>query len=348
MELMHFSEGARTNFGDDLNIWLWKELLPRLWEQDGVRFSGIGTILNQELMPPGHKWIVLGSGIGYGRPPVDFGSDSWQVLAVRGPLTARALKIDRSFAVTDGAILLSALPQCKPLPESERSGIVFMPHYQSMPAGNWEEVCRVAGFEFIDPCGSSKAIVERIRRAKFVLADAMHAAIVADTLRVPWIPLITSSTINTLKWLDWTESMGTQYEPTYLRPSSSMEAWRNRTNFLFAERFCLPEKTVESAMKDYEFKCNLLEKPWWPVWRKLSRGFLYRVPLDVYRSKLMQGARRSDLRAHIETSAESLRRAATLRPYLSSDETFNRRKAQMLEAVSRVPACIQLLSSFGR
>lgn len=35
-----------------------------------------------------------------------------------------------------------------------------------------------------------------------VLADAMHAAIIADAMRVPWLPLITSPQINTFKWLD--------------------------------------------------------------------------------------------------------------------------------------------------
>jgi len=47
----------------------------------------------------------------------------------------------------------------------------------------------LAGVTFLDPFEDSEKMVQRIRRAKLVIADAMHAAIVADALRVrgfPW------------------------------------------------------------------------------------------------------------------------------------------------------------------
>ena len=39
----------------------------------------------------------------------------------------------------------------------------------------------------------------------------MHGAIIADTLRIPWIPISTRPSINTFKWLDWCESMELEY-----------------------------------------------------------------------------------------------------------------------------------------
>jgi hypothetical protein len=57
----------------------------------------------------------------------------------------------------------------------------------------------------------------------------MHGAIIADTFRVPWVPISTRPSINTFKWLDWSESMGLEYRPTnlYWRRFSVDEAAKN-------------------------------------------------------------------------------------------------------------------------
>jgi len=44
----------------------------------------------------------------------------------------------------------------------------------------------------------------------------MHAAIIADTLRVRWIPVVCSKNINTFKWLDWLSMFDIDYTPIYL------------------------------------------------------------------------------------------------------------------------------------
>lgn len=345
MQLLYFTESSLTNFGDDLNAWIWSALLPGMWDPaDDVWLCGIGTILNQELMPRGRKWIVVGSGVGYGLPPEDFGGKLWRILAVRGPLTAKVLGIDSSHAVTDGAILLSALPEYSPLPESERHGAVFMPHYQSLPAGNWRESCDAAGIEFIDPRGDSKEIVQRIRCARVVLADAMHAAIVADTLRVPWIPLVTSPNINTFKWLDWTMSMGLDYVPFKLTPSSSLEIWRNKTNFLYGERSFLEERSESAALADFAAKRRMQSRPLWKSWKLFSRRAFNSLPMKIYRSKALDGVRSRDSQIWIERAAESLRQAATRTQFLSSDHCFSSRQQQMLERLSEIPAHISSLN----
>jgi len=346
VQLLCFREHGLTNFGDDLNAWMWSELLPGMWEPaDDVWLCGIGTILNKELMPPGRKWIVVGSGVGYGLPPVDFGGPSWRILAVRGPLTAKVLGIDSSFAVTDGAILLSALPEYAPLPESERNGIVFMPHYQSIPAGNWQGSCEAAGFEFLDPRSDSKSIVKRIRRAKFVLADAMHAAIVADAVRVPWIPLVTSPNINSFKWLDWTMSMGAEYRPTKLAPSTILEIWRNKTNFLYGESSFLEDRSVDAAIADFEEKCRACSKPGAKNWMLFNRRAFNSVPLKLYQSAALAALRRQDRRVCQARAAESLVQAAKGTQFLSSDQSFFARKQRMLERLSEIPTHIASLNA---
>lgn len=345
MQLLYFREHALTNFGDDLNAWMWSELLPGIWDPaDDLWFCGIGTILNREMMPPGRKWVVVGSGAGYGLPPENLGGPSWRILAVRGPLTAKVLGIDGSFAVTDGAILLSALPEFAPLPESERHGIVFMPHYQSLPAGNWQESCEAAGFEFLDPRTDSKSIVRRIRSAKLVLADAMHAAIVADTLRVPWTPLVTSPNINTFKWLDWTLSMGLEYQPTKLTPSTSLEIWRNRTNYLYGENFYLEDQSLDVVLADFENKRRARSMSGAKSRMLFNRRAFNSVPLKLYWSAAFAQLRRRDRRVWKLRAAESLIEAANGAQFLSSDQSFLARKQQMVDRLGQIPASVASLN----
>jgi succinoglycan biosynthesis protein ExoV len=53
----------------------------------------------------------------------------------------------------------------------------------------------------------------------------MHGAIVADSLRVPWIPLRPIAAEHRFKWLDWTRSVDVPYKPVALTPSSIRELW---------------------------------------------------------------------------------------------------------------------------
>ncbi len=344
MKLLHFTEGDVSNFGDDLNVWMWRQLMPHLWnESDDIYFSGIGTILRRDLMPVGRKWVVMGSGVGYTPPPRDFGGPLWQVLAVRGPLSASILGIDPTLAVTDAAILLASLQEYKPVPESSRSGTVFMPHYQSLHAGNWEAVCKQAGVTFLDPRLESRVVLEVLRHAKLVLADAMHAAIVADTMRVPWVPLVTSATINTFKWLDWTETLSLPYEPQRLPPSSLLEALRDATLGFYGESFYLRRATIQDALRDYRRKQYLKGRAWWRIYRAGSSRILTRYPDKVLRHNILSGWRiRSDENC-IAKAAQALRLAAEGSSYLSNDEVFYVKLAEMQNRMLRIPEAMRAL-----
>ncbi|TYX27701.1 hypothetical protein FCG76_028230, partial [Klebsiella pneumoniae] len=90
------------------------------------------------------KWFVFSSGVGYGYPPVNFGDDNWNILCVRGPLSAKILGLDKNKAITDGAALLNTLDEFKPLPENERKGIIFIPHHHALLSGQWELACKLS------------------------------------------------------------------------------------------------------------------------------------------------------------------------------------------------------------
>ena len=76
-------ESAHGNFGDDLNLWLWDFLLPGFREvHPEILLVGVGTVLNQVLLPGGVKKLVVGSGFGYGAAPALSDPGEWDVRSI--------------------------------------------------------------------------------------------------------------------------------------------------------------------------------------------------------------------------------------------------------------------------
>jgi succinoglycan biosynthesis protein ExoV len=213
------------NFGDELNHWLWHELLPGVFDDDPqVRFVGIGTILDRNL-PRAPLTVVFGTGTGYAPPPDDLRPDRWRVYGVRGPLTARILGLPVDAALTDPAILLASHPGFRERPSR---GVVFVPHWKSVRFGQWRQACAQAGIEFVDPCGDAREVIRRIAGARKVIAESMHAGIVADAFRVPWVPVLLSREVAPFKWADWAATVELPYRPLRLPPSSPVEQLRDK------------------------------------------------------------------------------------------------------------------------
>jgi succinoglycan biosynthesis protein ExoV len=223
---IHHLKQVGGNFGDELNRWLWSELLGDACGDaaDDVLFVGIGTVLDTNL-PPARVTIVFGTGVGYTSVPRDIATSSrWRIYGVRGPLTARALRLDERFAMTDPAILLATLREFSGL---DRRGTIFVPHWKSVRYGSWEAICSRLGIEYVHPCRDSKTVVRRIAAAEKVIAESMHAAIIADAFRVPWIPVALSREVSPFKWVDWTSSVNVSYSPVCLPASNRIEYMRN-------------------------------------------------------------------------------------------------------------------------
>lgn len=227
MKLIYFAHDP-PNFGDEVNRILWDRLLPPgfLDEDEGEVLFGAGSILKARPDLPGMKHVA-GSGYGGYSAAPDLGDGSWNVLWLRGPLTARTLGVEEDHAICDAAILLRAigLPEAAP-----RTGIAFMPHFETAIRGDWSGVCAEAGITYLDPRGDVNDLIARIRGAELVLAEAMHAAIVADALRTPWIPLLPIHRSHRMKWHDWAASLNLDLRPAALPPSNLREAYVAVTN----------------------------------------------------------------------------------------------------------------------
>jgi len=68
-----------------------------------------------------------------------------------------------------------------------------------------------------------------------LIAEAMHGAIVADALRVPWIPVRSSDSVLAFKWRDWCASLNLTYSPHAIIPVAPL--WRRPTRFRRAKHF---------------------------------------------------------------------------------------------------------------
>jgi len=205
---LHYCRTPRGNFGDDLNPWLWPRLAPELFAtDDGVVFIGIGTLLNASLNA-GPRRLVFSAGAGYGPPPrID---DSWTIACVRGPLTADALRLSPRTAVTDGAALIAALPR----PAAPVHGrVAFMPHHRTAEMADWPALCAALDLICVDPRGAVDDVLAAIAGARLLISEALHGAIVADALRVPWIAASASSHTYAFKWEDWCASLDLPYRP---------------------------------------------------------------------------------------------------------------------------------------
>jgi succinoglycan biosynthesis protein ExoV len=218
------------NFGDDLNAVLWKEVLqPECFDVDDAVLLGIGSIFREDFLSAGttarKRVFVLGSGAGTGPLPNRWPNADWSILAVRGPLTANVIGLPAT-AVTDSAALLATAPALLPA-GPKRDDIVFMPHYNSVTNSRWPQICAQIGITFIDAHDPVDTVLDRIARAGLVITEAMHGAIVADTLRVPWIPVLCSPAILPFKWIDWTQSLDIDFQPIALPPSSAWEALKH-------------------------------------------------------------------------------------------------------------------------
>ncbi|WP_413733287.1 hypothetical protein [Sodalis sp. RH13] len=329
---LYYYKSLKGNFGDDMNAWLWNDLLPGIFDDDeSAYFSGIGTIITTA-MPASNNWTVFSSGAGYGFPPADFGGKNWNIISVRGPLSARVLNLPKECAITDGAALLNILPEFEPLSEDERKGVIFIPHHNALETGQWEKACELAGVEFISPENESKYVIQRIRSSKLVLADAMHAAIVADAMRVPWVPLVTSSQINTFKWLDWTQSINSNYSPLVLGSSTLLELFRDKTLKFYGENYYQPNANVDDAVKFFEYQRRIKSSKWWGRYSHWSKKITYKAPVRAISSAEFKFKTNWDQKLLHETTSK-LEIAKMSNGFLSSDMIFTNNIERLQEGL---------------
>lgn len=294
MKLYYFKD-EQGNFGDDLNPWLWDSLLPGfLNDDDDHVFVGVGTLLNHRI-PIAHRTTVFGSGHGYGQLPNI--TPTWQFYCVRGPLTAKALGLDPTLAITDPACLVPLFYQPQ---HSIQYKVSFMPHCDSARLGDWATVCKLAGIHFIDPRQPYFQVFAEIQRSGLLLTEAMHGAILADSFRTPWIPIKAYRHISDYKWQDWLLSVGLTIPFQPITP-----VWRGE---------------IDSNWRDKvknQTKRTLIKTPLWRnSWSKAPE-------------------KKSTLRTLQHAATELLQLAKHGKPNLSKQQVLTQNQTKLLEVADR-------------
>lgn len=247
MKLHYFKPPDGTsNFGDELNVHIWKHFLPNFFDDNDNRvFFGIGTILRAaKKYYPNSEIIVFGAGAhGVDQKP----NLNFQTIFVRGPLSSALL--NNSKFITDPAILTPIVfPFNNPIKKHSYS---YIPHF-SVANHSYKRAVERLGINYIDPRSSVDSIIEDINASKVLICEAMHGAIVADSYRIPWIPVSSFESFNNFKWKDWSQSLSLSIEINKLHRlynySSLKESIKNKL-FVFQLKKILKTKPYLSDSK---------------------------------------------------------------------------------------------------
>ena len=207
--------------------------MPGFFDEDLANiFVGIGSTIgmaaNEEQLARVFSKatkIIFGAGFvpDYHEKPNVAASD-WRVYFVRGPRTAQQLNLNPALAISDSGLMVRT---CIDRSSYTPSVVSFMPHWESMDRGNWSQACHEAGINLIDPRLPVQSVFKQLLRSKMVICEAMHGAIIADALRIPWVPVIPLNAAHRGKWYDWAESLDIQLRPEALWPSGLGEVGRS-------------------------------------------------------------------------------------------------------------------------
>jgi len=193
--LTHYLSWHAKNFGDRLNDYIFQGLTPLAFRvpvlknlPDGTAL-GVGTLLNYKMLS---DCTILGSGTnGEQVPGIDLNYSF-----VRGRLTAEKLKLPKKYSVGDTAFGVRGYFESLAGQQIHEIGII--PHYRNLPVIEDDRVIRVDM--------PYAQFIKRVSQCKIILTEAMHGAILADCLRIPWAPVSIDSErypISRFKWNDF-------------------------------------------------------------------------------------------------------------------------------------------------
>jgi succinoglycan biosynthesis protein ExoV len=220
MEYLYY-RSEKGNFGDDLNPWLWPQLFKSTQaDTEKTYFLGIGSILYPEnkilKTVLEDKKVVFGTGV---RPSTNHNTltidNTWDIKFLRGPLSAMSLKNKYDF-VADAAYAIRHIDNFERfIGIPKKHNISVMPYFKSVEYFDWEQLCKNLGYNYISPFSENgvEETLFNIASSKYIITEAMHGAILADALRVPWhrYLLTTHHTegamISEFKWMDWLYSL---------------------------------------------------------------------------------------------------------------------------------------------
>lgn len=257
MEIFYYKSNPE-NFGDVLNKLIWPKMFNGCENlKSDTLFLGIGTVISKEILRDNvdkyNKIVVFGSGVGYGDLPKI--CSKWEFRFVRGPKTAEILKFPGLKYITDPANLIQVYFKNK---KEKRYKVSYMPHHSSLHYYDWKKLCGMAGIHLISPTSDVLSVIDEISSTELLISEAMHGAIVADALRVPWVPVKCYDHILDFKWIDWMETVGLLYQPIFIEPAFKNMEGRGNLN------------VIKTKIKRVAKIMGYWDKNWWELPPKRS------------------------------------------------------------------------------
>jgi succinoglycan biosynthesis protein ExoV len=131
----------------------------------------------------------------------------------------------------------------------------IIPHWRTACEFDWEPLCLDADLLLIKASQSPNQVAEQLQQCSRVLVESLHGAIFADTLGIPWAPIVLSKGFNTFKWNDWLATIDRVFKPFVIDRSlvgslSLFKAWKNllsRTLNISYKSFNLSLKPIKKA-----------------------------------------------------------------------------------------------------
>lgn len=237
MKIIYYNSD-KGNVGDELNVWLWERLFDKsfLDKNSDTALLGIGSILleNSTFVNDANAYkrkIILGTGVRSITENIQL-DNSWYVSFVRGPYSSFRLTNSTTNYISDGAYFIGLLGEYKnylALPKKHEIG--FVPYFKSANLIDWEKLCAKQGWHLISPVTKDiNGFMEEIASCKTIISEAMHGAIFADILRIPWkrfryySHIYEGEKVSEFKWTDWLASIEI-YDSRFFEISPKRKKW---------------------------------------------------------------------------------------------------------------------------
>lgn len=223
-------QSPHGNLGDDLNHWLWPRVLSADFLKRQAVFMGIGSVLHPnhlKTLPSHLDLIIFGAGCRSASNPFEDLNLNPQISMVRGPLSAKALNIHSDDAGLDAAYALQFTDEYTSLLSlPKRHKVTLIPYFRSGPLVHYSLLKKLKGWNLLrsDRYESIPHALRTIAESKFILTESLHGAILADSLRVPWMRLwyylerVDDKETGKFKWEDWQQSLKIEHIPTLCVP----------------------------------------------------------------------------------------------------------------------------------
>lgn len=205
MNLIYYKD-KNGNFGDDLNPILFEALCnDREFKSEfsNLSFYAIGSIITEKIKKD--SVVVFGTGLRYPYYKIDY--SKWDIFFLRGPLSSSF--IGKQEYISDAAYCLKTLRPDLFKSKKKEYKISIIPYFKTYDLFPWKHIGNILGVNIINPSDSVYNIINEIAKSERIIAGAMHGAIIADILRVPWLRLrlfavnAESYFESDFKWIDW-------------------------------------------------------------------------------------------------------------------------------------------------